>query len=193
MKINFVNLVLVYSLLVFSANIVYPDSFFSKGSFADLQEGELKKLIITKDNVVRKSFSLKDMKDDDFALNLTDGKLRIINFWATWCAPCIREIPSLKTLKNLINDDKFEIIMIAAGRNSVAQIENFIFEGQLFKLKSYRDPYGELSASLGVLGLPTTLIIGPNGREIGRIIGDINWSSDESVKFFKELLHLYDQ
>ena len=193
MKINFVNLVLVYSLLVFSANIVYPDSFFSKGNFADLQEGELKKLIITKDSVVRKSFNLKDMQDADFGLNLTDGKLRIINFWATWCAPCIREIPSLKTLKNLINDDNFEIIMIAAGRNSVAKIENFILEGQLFNLKSYRDPYGELSASLGVLGLPTTLIISPNGREIGRIIGDINWSSDESVKFFKGLLHLYDQ
>ena len=193
MKINFVNLVLVYSLLVFSANIVYPDSVFSGGNFGDLQEGELKKLIIPKDNITRKSFNVKDMKDANFELNLTDGKLRIINFWATWCAPCIREIPSLKTLKNLINDDKFEIIMIAAGRNSVAQIENFIFEGQLFKLKSYRDPYGELSASLGVLGLPTTLIIGPNGREIGRIIGDINWSSDESVKFFKELLHLYDQ
>ena len=193
MKINFVNLVLVYSLLVFSANIVYPDSVFSGGNFGDLQEGELKKLIIPKDNVTRKSFNVKDMKDANFELNLTDGKLRIINFWATWCAPCIRELPSLKTLKNLINDDKFEIIMIAAGRNSVAQIEKFIFEGQLFKLKSYRDPYGELSASLGVLGLPTTLIIGPNGREIGRIIGDINWSSDESVKFFKELLHLYDQ
>ena len=193
MKINFVNLVLVYSLLVFSANIVYPDSVFSGGNFGDLQEGELKKLIIPKDDVTRKSFNVKDMKDANFELNLTDGKLRIINFWATWCAPCIRELPSLKTLKNLINDDKFEIIMIAAGRNSVAQIENFIFEGQLFKLKSYRDPYGELSASLGVLGLPTTLIIGPNGREIGRIIGDINWSSDESVKFFKELLHLYDQ
>ena len=126
MKINFVNLVLVYSLLVFSANIVYPDSFFSKGNFADLQEGELKKLIITKDSVVRKSFNLKDMQDADFGLNLTDGKLRIINFWATWCSPCIREIPSLKTLKNLINDDSFEIIMIAAGRNSVAKIENFI-------------------------------------------------------------------
>ena len=193
MKINFVNLVLVYSLLVFSANIVYPDSFFSKGNFADLQEGELKKLIITKDSVVRKSFNLKDMKDADFELNLTDEKLRIINFWATWCAPCLREIPSLKTLKNLINDDNFEIVMIAAGRNSVSKIENFILEGQLFKLKSYRDPYCELSASLGVLGLPTTLIIGPNGREIGRIIGDINWSSDESIKFFKELLYLYDQ
>ena len=193
MKINFVNLVLVYSLLVFSANIVYPDSVFSGGNFGDLQEGELKKLIIPKDNVTRKSFNVKDMKDANFELNLADGKLRIINFWATWCAPCIRELPSLKTLKNLINDDKFEIIMIAAGRNSVAQIEKFIIEGQLFKLKSYRDPYGELSASLGVLGLPTTLIIGPNGREIGRIIGDINWSSDESVKFFKELLHLYDQ
>ena len=193
MKINFVNLVLVYSLLVFSANIVYPDSFFSKGNFADLQEGELKKLIITKDSVVRKSFNLKDMKDADFELNLTDEKLRIINFWATWCAPCLREIPSLKTLKNLINDDNFEIVMIAAGRNSVAKIENFILEGQLFKLKSYRDPYGKLSSSLGVLGLPTTLIIGPNGREVGRIIGDINWSSDESVKFFKELLYLYDQ
>ena len=74
MKMSFVNLLLVYSLLVFSANIVCPDSFFSKGNFADLQEGELKKLIITKDSVVRKSFSLKDMKDDDFALNLTDGK-----------------------------------------------------------------------------------------------------------------------
>ena len=66
MKINFVNLVLVYSLLVFSANIVYPDSFFSKRNIADLQEGELKKLIITKDSIVRKSFNLKDMKDADF-------------------------------------------------------------------------------------------------------------------------------
>ena len=131
----------------------------SSGSYS-IERPNINNLIIHKEKKIVGKVEFFNSKKDKSSLDNYKQNLTIINFWATWCAPCIREIPSLKTLKNLITDDNFEIIMIAAGRNSVAKIENFILEGQLFKLKSYRDPYGELSASLGVLGLPTTLIIG---------------------------------
>ena len=98
---------------------------------------------------------------------------------------------SLNNIGSLIENDNLEVITIAAGRNSVQNIESFLAEGKLFQLKNYRDPSGELSSSLGIVGLPTTLIIDTKGREIGRIIGDIDWSSDECIKFFEYLLKKY--
>ena len=95
---------------------------------------------------------------------------------------------SLNDLKALIKSNNFEIITVASGRNSVSKINDFFTEGKLLHLRSLRDPKGKISNSLGIVGLPTTLIISTEGTEIGRVIGDINWASEESKKLFSFLL-----
>ena len=72
------------------------------------------------------------------------------------------------------------------------KINTFFYENDLSLLRSLRDPYGKLSSTLGILGLPTTLIIDPTGNEIGRIIGDIDWSSEKSINFFQLVIDKYN-
>ena len=99
---------------------------------------------------------------------------------------------SLNRIKELIDNDSLEVIAVAAGRNNVEKINTFFYKNDLSLLRSLRDPYGKLSSTLGILGLPTTLIIDPTGNEIGRIIGDIDWSSEKSINFFQLVIDKYN-
>ena len=182
------NIMLVYSFLTSCANFVYGDSTFSLTEIKEFQIGELNKLILNRNanSITRLEFT--DLTDKVVDLPLNDGKIRVLNFWALWCAPCRREMASLNDLKAFIKSDNFEIITVASGRNSVSKINDFFTEGKLLHLRSLRDPKGKISNSLGIIGLPTTLVISTKGTEIGRVIGDINWASEESKKLFSFLL-----
>ena len=183
--------ILVYSFLTVSANIVYTDSKTSNISTDIYPREYFKNIIIPDTKIEKKLFKLKDMKDNEIRVTLGDGQLKIINFWALWCAPCKREMRSLNRIKELIDNDSLEVIAVAAGRNNVEKINTFFYENDLSLLRSLRDPYGKLTSTLGILGLPTTLIIDPTGNEIGRIIGDIDWSSEKSINFFQLVIDKY--
>ena len=183
---------LVYSFLTVSANIVYTDSKTSNISTDIYPREYFKNIIIPDTQIEKKLFKLKDMQDNEIRVTLGDGKLKIINFWALWCAPCKREMRSLNRIKELIDNDSLEVIAVAAGRNNVEKINTFFYENDLSLLRSLRDPYGKLSSTLGILGLPTTLIIDPTGNEIGRIIGDIDWSSEKSINFFQLVIDKFN-
>ena len=184
----FFHILMVYSLLTGCANFAYSDSTFLTEEIKQFQLGDLKKLIINRNATPVSLLEFIDVDNKTIDINLDDGNFRVINFWALWCAPCRREMGSLNELKNHIEAENFEVIAVAAGRNNVAKIREFFIEGNLSNLKSLRDPTGKISNSLGVVGLPTTLLIAPNGFEIGRVIGDINWASTESIKLFEFLL-----
>ena len=117
-----------------------------------------------------------------------DEDIMIINFWATWCAPCKKEMPSLNSLVQNMEYENIQIITIASGRNSKEAIDSFFDENNLVNLKKYRDPRGRIAIKYGVTALPTTVVISPTGIEIGRIIGDIDWDSKDVHSFFRRLL-----
>ena len=114
-------------------------------------------------------------------LSTYHGKTVVLNFWATWCAPCRKEMPSLSKLQNKIGDDIFEVVTIATMRNSPKSIQSFFEKIGVSNLSQHNDPKGALSRSMGVLGLPTTLIISKSGEEIGRLLGDADWASPEAI------------
>ena len=84
--------------------------------------------------------------------------------------------------------DDVRIITVASGRNSKEAIESFFSDNDLVNLNKFRDPRGKIAMSYGVTALPTTVVIDPSGKEIGRIIGDIDWNTENIRAFFRNLL-----
>ena len=109
------------------------------------------------------------------------GEWVVLNFWATWCAPCRAEMPSLDRLQAALGDDGLEVVPIATGRNAVPAIERFFAETGVERLPILLDRGGELAREMGVFGLPVTVILDPDGREVARLLGDAEWDSDEAL------------
>ncbi|MBA84517.1 TlpA family protein disulfide reductase [Thalassobius sp. S69A] len=116
------------------------------------------------------------------------GKTVVLNFWATWCAPCRKEMPALSALQDEFGGDSFEVVTIATGRNPPPAMKKFFDEIGVTNLPLHRDPKQALARKMAILGLPITVIVNPEGQEIGRLIGDADWHSDEARALIAALL-----
>ena len=105
------------------------------------------------------------------------GKVVLLNFWATWCAPCREEMPSLDRLAAERGGEDFEVVAIAAGHNPPPAIARFLSETGITHLPVRLDPRQELARGMGVMGMPVTVLIDREGREIARLRGGADWSS----------------
>ncbi|MBY5933824.1 TlpA family protein disulfide reductase [Tateyamaria omphalii] len=154
-----------------------------------LREGDMKKLIFhsTPEAVSNQSFDLADGAGQG-SLADYEGKHILVNFWATWCAPCRHEMPMLSELQTEFGGDDFEVVTIATGRNNPAAIVKFLNEINATNLPRHQDPKQKLAAQMGVFGLPITVIIDPEGREIARLRGDADWSSDSAKAIIATLI-----
>ncbi len=171
--------------LFFSLSVIAENKYKEKTE--NIIEGELRKFIFSEDrNPLPKPLVLGA---DESVIEIGYKEdILVINFWATWCAPCKKEMPSLNNLAKNMKHEKIRLVTVASGRNSKRAIEKFFRENNLDNLSRFRDPKGKLAMSYGVTALPTTVVIDPTGREIGRIIGDIDWNTPGIFAFFRKLL-----
>jgi len=153
----------------------------------DIIQGELRKFIFSDGTKTLPSPVVLDMDENVIEIG-SNNDILVINFWATWCAPCKKEMPSLNNLAENMKYDDVRIITVASGRNSKEAIESFFSDNDLVNLNKFRDPRGKIAMSYGVTALPTTVVIDPSGKEIGRIIGDIDWNTENIRAFFRNLL-----
>jgi len=133
------------------------------------------------------------LKDDNTTASLSEwrGKVVLLNFWATWCSPCIREMPSLQKLNNLLSKESFAVLALSQDMQGWRKIRPFIQKYQLNDLPIYNDPKLSGAKRFAVKGLPTTILLDRDGREIGRLLGHAEWDSEEALNLIKYHLSNY--
>ncbi|WP_240790269.1 TlpA disulfide reductase family protein [Rhodobacter sp. SY28-1] len=164
-------LVVLYTALMLGANPGLAD-------VAALRDGDMKKLMLLGAPIAVPEAVLLDADDAEHALGDYKGKWVVLNFWATWCAPCRQEMPSLDRLQAAMPE--IAVVPVATGRNAVEGIKRFFDEAGVTNLPIRRDPQSELARAMHVMGLPVTVIINPEGQEVARLIGDAEWDSDSA-------------
>ncbi|SMP29473.1 TlpA family protein disulfide reductase [Shimia sagamensis] len=146
----------------------------------DMRDGDMRKLNFhsAPKKVSQNSF----ITEDGGEATLADykGKVVLLNFWATWCAPCRHEMPMLSELQSELNGDDFEVVTLATGRNMVPAMQKFFDEIGVDNLPLHRDPKQVVAREMAVFGLPATIIMDRDGREIARLQGDADWSSENA-------------
>ena len=111
------------------------------------------------------------------------GKVVLLNIWATWCAPCRREMPTLDRLQAELGGPEFEVVAVSIDRKGLEVVSAFYAEIGVSHLAAYIDGSGKAAGALSVRGMPTTLLIDRDGRELGRLVGPAEWDSTEMVAF----------
>ncbi len=120
-------------------------------------------------------------------LTLADfkGKTVLLNLWATWCAPCREEMPSLDRLQKDLGSDKFEVVALSLDRKGAEAAQKFLDETKVTHLKLYIDATAKHGTTLRAIGMPTTILIDKEGRELGRLTGPAEWDSEDAKKLIK--------
>lgn len=113
------------------------------------------------------------------------GKGVLINFWATWCAPCVKEMPSLDRLQAALPKDQFLVLPISLDGPSKAKVAPFYRERKLDHLGIYFDKGRKAMSVLDVSLLPTSILVDRGGREVGRLEGDADWDAPEAIALIK--------
>lgn len=116
------------------------------------------------------------------------GQLVLVNFWATWCAPCIRELPSIEALGKSIDDERFTIQLVSIDRGGAKTHGPFLEKIGVTTIASASDPRAALLRALKGPGIPITVLINPDGMVVGRLIGDAEWNSPEAQSLIRYYL-----
>ncbi|MEM8848765.1 MAG: TlpA disulfide reductase family protein [Pseudomonadota bacterium] len=116
------------------------------------------------------------------------GDVVVLNFWATWCAPCRAEMPSLQALQDTLGDEGLEVVTMAFGRHNPMAISRFWAELGLTDLPTHLDADTSMAKGLGVVGLPHTFVLDRDGQVIAQLRGEADWAAPETVALMRSIL-----
>ncbi|WP_247716876.1 TlpA family protein disulfide reductase [Gymnodinialimonas ceratoperidinii] len=153
-----------------------------------LQVGDMRGLVIH--DAPAAASELPFVQQDGSEAQLSDyaGQHVLLNFWATWCAPCREEMPSLQTLQETLGGDDFQVVTLATGRNPPQAIARFFDEVGVTTLPQHRDINQQIAREMGIFGLPITVVLDENGQEVARLRGDADWASDEAIAMLQAII-----
>ena len=146
----------------------------------------IKNLVINKELKTYDSLTFLDDKNNQINLNEYQENLILLNFWATWCAPCKEEMPSLDLLITHENLDNLKIFPINVGQDNNEQALEFFNDLNIKNLKVYFDSPITLAKKFGLRGIPTSILINKNSEEFARIIGSIDFMDEEFIKWLSD-------
>jgi len=152
-------------------------------------DGEMSGFVLVKDRVQAPTvpFQLGDGTETD--LSAFRGKVLIVNFWATWCAPCIKEMPSLDRLQAAFPGEDFEVVAVNQDRGGAKKAGPFLRDKlDLHNLALYLDPKFKLGRAFKNRGLPATYAIDRDGNLVGGLFGPAEWDSEDAKNLVRHLL-----
>jgi len=176
------------SLISLLAGCSAPSDSAGSASLQDLARGSLKKIEIFAEPMPLPEIALT-LGEEGTPATLPDvaGGARLINMWATWCAPCVKELPALNRLAAEKNGADFEVIAISIDRGKAEKIAAFLDDNGIDNLPLVRDPGGALPNAMGLGVLPVTFVVSADGQIIGQLLGEAEWDSPEAKAFVDKL------
>ncbi len=156
-----------------------------QGSLAGLNKGAMAAFVVRPEPLALPDFSFTDAEGGPQSLADFRGKVVLLNIWATWCVPCREEMPMLDELQRELGGKDFEVVAVNIDKGGPDKARDFLTETGAANLALYTDPPGKLFVTLKAVGMPTTLLIDREGREIGRLVGPADWASAEAKRLIE--------
>lgn len=153
-----------------------------------LNSGEMQAFVYKSKPEAIEAFEFTDKNERPMTLADFKGKVVLLNLWATWCAPCRKEMPDLDRLQGDMGSDNFEVVALSLDRGGINASQKFLDDINIKHLATYVDASSKASKPLRVIGMPTTLLIDKEGRELGRLIGPAKWDSDDAKRLIEAAL-----
>ena len=150
------------------------------------ESSDIKNLVINKELKRYDSLTFLDAKNNQLSLNDYTGKLVLMNFWATWCAPCKEEMPSLDLLQSNESLDNLRIFPINVGQDNAEKVSAFFEDLKIKNLNPFFDSQITLAKKFRIRGIPTTILFNKEGEEFARIIGTIDFNDKKFIEWLSD-------
>ena len=183
---------ILYGAIFLTANTVSAAGMSpaDRTALKEMRSGEMLKLVFHDKPRARIVETFRDFYGNGITLADYSGKVVLLNFWATWCPPCRAEMPSIDRLAGAMGGKDFAVISMSTDRGGVEKVAEFFKDIRVEHLKLMHDRSGNMGRQAGVLGLPVTLILDREGREIARLLGDADWDSPEATEILRRIIEL---
>ena len=172
------NLALVVIVLLVGVSVYLVSSSSSR------PPSEVPKSVVVGDQAP--DFQLEDTKGSKISLSGLRGKVVLVNFWATWCPPCIEEMPSMERLNEVMGNDDFVMLAINTEQNGRSVVADFLKKNP-YTFPILLDDKGDVQKRYGVFKFPESFIVGKDGKVVEKIIGPLDWSSAKTITYLKGL------
>jgi len=182
MKFFFISIFLILTTISSSSYSKEEKDIINSFLKEELEDFELSK---EKQNISDLKF--KDDEGKEISFSDFQDKILLVNFWATWCAPCIKEMPSLDRLKSKVDGD-FDVIAISVDRDGVEKVTDFFNENKISNLEKFFDIKNSLAKEMNLIGVPTSFFINKKGDLIGYFQGDLEWDNNTVIEFINYLI-----
>lgn len=181
----------LYGAICLTANAVAADlTLAQRDGLKAMRSGDMAKLVVHDQPRPAIAAPFTDLYGNRIGFEDYAGKVVLLNIWATWCPPCRAEMPSLDRLAGAMEGDDFAVVPLSTDRAGPERVAEFFEQIQVRNLPVLHDRSGDVARQAGVLGLPITLILDREGREIARLIGDADWDSPEARAILDRVIAL---
>jgi thiol-disulfide isomerase/thioredoxin len=170
------------------ALVTAPPTAAAAGITKALSTGALAAFLVKPERKPLADIAFQDGAGKSVKLSDWKGRVVLVNLWATWCAPCRKEMPDLAALQGKLGSKDFEVVAISVDRKGIEASSAFLKETGAEALKLYVEPTTKILNDVQALGLPATLLIDRQRNEIGRLLGPADWSSPEAQALIKAAL-----